>query len=102
LEREKDCVERLLLNIMPKSVCEEMKDYGTETPQLYESTSLLMADFVGHTEMAIARDPAALVTELNDIFKYVYDIFGPGIDLASRWKPSLRPGASPLARALTS
>ena len=32
LEREKDRVERLLLNVMPKSVYEEMKDYGTVTP----------------------------------------------------------------------
>jgi class 3 adenylate cyclase len=68
LEREKDRVERLLLNIMPKSVYEEMKDYGTVTPQLFENASILMVDFVGHTEMDIARDPATLVTELNDIF----------------------------------
>jgi adenylate cyclase len=79
LEREKDRVERLLLNIMPKSVYEEMKDYGTVTPQLFESASILMVDFVGHTEMAIARDPAALVTELNDIFTVfdrITDLFG--------------------------
>ena len=68
LEREKERVERLLLNVMPKSVYEEMKDYGTVTPQLFEDASILMVDFVGHTEMAIARDAAALVTELNDIF----------------------------------
>jgi adenylate cyclase len=68
LEREKDRVERLLLNIMPKSVYEEMRDYGTVTPQLFENASILMVDFVGHTDMAISRDPAALITELNDIF----------------------------------
>ena len=68
LQREKDRAERLLLNIMPKSVYEEMKDYGTVTPQLFENASILLLDFVGHTEMAIARDPAGLVTELNDIF----------------------------------
>lgn len=68
LQREKDRVERLLLNIMPKSVYEEMKDYGTVTPQLFESASILMVDFVGHTEKDIAHDPAALVTEINDIF----------------------------------
>jgi class 3 adenylate cyclase len=68
LEREKDRVERLLLNVMPKSVYEEMKDYGTVTPQLFKNASILMIDFVGHTEKAIASDPASLVTELNDIF----------------------------------
>jgi len=68
LEREKDRVERLLLNVMPKAVYEEMKDYGTVTPQLFDSASILMIDFVGHTEKAIAQDPTSLVTELNDIF----------------------------------
>jgi len=68
LQREKDRVERLLLNVMPKSVYEEMKDYGTVTPQLFDNASILMVDFVGHTEKDISRDPAALVTELNDIF----------------------------------
>ena len=68
LKREKDRVERLLLNIMPQAVYEEMRDYGTVTPQLFDSASILMIDFVGHTEMAIAKDPTALVTELNDIF----------------------------------
>ena len=68
LEHEKERAERLLLNIMPKAVFEEMKDYGTVTPQLFEDASILMIDFVGHTEMEISRDPAALVTELNDMF----------------------------------
>jgi class 3 adenylate cyclase len=68
LEREKERAERLLLNIMPRSVYVEMKDYGTVTPQLFENASILMIDFVGHTEMEISRDPAALVTELNDMF----------------------------------
>jgi len=79
LEREKDRVERLLLNVMPKSVYEEMKDYGTVTPQLFENASILMLDFVGSTEMAISRDAASLVTELNDIFTVfdrITDLFG--------------------------
>jgi len=79
LEREKERVERLLLNIMPKSVYEEMMDYGTVTPQLFNDATILMIDFVGHTEMSVARDPAVLVTELNDmftVFDRITDQFG--------------------------
>jgi adenylate cyclase len=79
LERERDRVERLLLNIMPKSVYEEMKDYGTVTPQVFDNATVLMIDFVGHTDMDISRDPAALVTALNDIFTVfdrITDLFG--------------------------
>jgi len=68
LEKEKERVEKLLLNIMPKSVYEELKDSGTTTPQSFEDVSVLMLDFAGFTDMAISRDPGALIAELNDVF----------------------------------
>lgn len=68
LEREKERVEKLLLNIMPKKVYEELKTFGVTAPQKYEQASVLMLDFVGFTDMAIFEDPAGIITELNDIF----------------------------------
>lgn len=68
LQREKERVERLLLNVMPRSVYEEMREYGTSTPQKFDSASVLMLDFVNFTEMAVSQDPSALISELNDIF----------------------------------
>jgi len=68
LEREKERVEKLLLNIMPRAVYEEMRDSGFTTPQRFDEATILMLDFVGFTEMAISRDPTGLITELNDIF----------------------------------
>ena len=53
---------------MPRSVYEEMKDFGTATPQRFDAASVLMLDFVGFTSMAVTQDPSALVAELNDIF----------------------------------
>ena len=68
LEKEKERVEKLLLNIMPKAVLDELKDYGATTPQRFDAASILMLDFVGFTDMAISEDAAAIITELNDIF----------------------------------
>lgn len=68
LESEKNRVERLLLNIMPKSVYEELKDSGVTSPQRFEHATILMLDFVKFTDMTISHDPSALVSELNDIF----------------------------------
>jgi len=68
LKREKERAQKLLLNIMPRAVYEEMKDFGSVTPQRYESATILMLDFVGFTDMAISRDPGSIVSELNDIF----------------------------------
>jgi adenylate cyclase len=79
LQREKERVEKLLLNIMPRTVYEEMKDFGTATPQRFDSASVMMLDFVGFTEMAISQDPAGLITELNDMFTAfdrIVELFG--------------------------
>ena len=79
LQREKDRVEKLLLNIMPRSVYEEMKEYGTITPQLFDQASIIMLDFVDFTEMAVSRDPSSLIAELNDIFTSfdrIVELFG--------------------------
>ncbi|MBO9398542.1 adenylate/guanylate cyclase domain-containing protein [Shimia sp. R9_1] len=68
IKREKEQVEKLLLNIMPRSVYEEYKAFGVVTPQLYDPVSVLMLDFVGFTDMVASADPSVTVTELNDIY----------------------------------
>jgi len=68
IKREKEQVEKLLLNIMPRAVYEEFKTFGVVTPQLYDPVSVLMLDFVGFTDMVAAADPGVTVTELNDIY----------------------------------
>ncbi|WP_299504427.1 adenylate/guanylate cyclase domain-containing protein [uncultured Roseobacter sp.] len=68
IKREKEQVEKLLLNIMPRSVYEEYKTFGVVTPQLYNPVSVLMLDFVGFTDMVASQDPSVTVTELNDIY----------------------------------
>ena len=68
IEREKERVERLLLNIMPKAVYEEFKTFGVVTPQLYNNVSVVMLDFIGFTKMMTEVDPNTIVGELNDIF----------------------------------
>lgn len=79
LEREKTRAEKLLLNMMPRSVYEELREYGTTTPQRFEHATVLMLDLVGFTEMSMAREPSQLVAELNDIFSAfdrVVELFG--------------------------
>jgi len=79
LAKEKERVEKLLLNVMPRTVYEEMKNFGTATPQRFDDASVLMLDFVGFTQMAVSRDPASTIAELNDIFTAfdrIVELFG--------------------------
>ncbi len=68
LKKEKERAEKLLLNIMPESVYEELKTFGVTTPQRYDEASILMLDFVGFTTISVEHDPSTVITELNDIF----------------------------------
>jgi adenylate cyclase len=68
IKREKEQVEKLLLNIMPRSVYEEYKTFGVVTPQLYDPVSVLTLDFVGFTDMVASTDPSVTVSELNDVY----------------------------------
>lgn len=68
LQREKERAEKLLLNIMPRKVYEEIESFGVATPQRFDSASVLMLDFVDFTEMTISQDPTGLISELNEIF----------------------------------
>ncbi|MEX0582030.1 MAG: adenylate/guanylate cyclase domain-containing protein, partial [Sneathiella sp.] len=68
IKREKEQVEKLLLNMMPRSVYEEFRTFGVVIPKLYDPVSVLMLDFVGFTQMAASADPAVTVSELNDIY----------------------------------
>ena len=68
LKREKEQVEKLLLNMMPRSVYEEYRTFGVVTPRLYEPVSVLCLDFAGFAAQVDALDPGVLVSELNDIY----------------------------------
>jgi adenylate cyclase len=79
LQREKERAEKLLLNIMPRAVFEEMKDFGSVSPQRFDNATILMLDFVDFTEMTVSRHPGELVSELNDIFSAfdrIVELFG--------------------------
>ena len=68
IKREKEQVEKLLLNMMPRSVYEEYKTFGVVTPRLYNPVSVLTLDFCGFGELAATLDPGVIVSELNDIY----------------------------------
>jgi class 3 adenylate cyclase len=68
IKREKEQVEKLLLNMMPRSVYEEYKTFGVVTPRLYDPVSVLTLDFCGFAELVSTLDPGVIVSELNDIY----------------------------------
>ena len=66
LEREKS--EKLLLNILPAKVAEELKEEGICKPQYFENVTLFFSDFVGFTQVSVEMEPETLISHLNEMF----------------------------------
>jgi adenylate cyclase len=68
LDKQKDEIEGLLLNILPADVANELKVKGNATPKHYENASVLFTDFKGFTAIADKMSPSEVVSQLNTCF----------------------------------
>lgn len=66
VEREKS--ERLLLNILPKPVAEQMKQGETNIADSHPDVTVLLADLVGFTTLTTHVGAEQIVCMLNEIF----------------------------------
>lgn len=68
LEAEQQLSERLLLNILPASIAERLKQEQGTLADSFTDVSVLFADIVGFTELSGRISPPELVELLNQIF----------------------------------
>jgi adenylate cyclase len=68
LDRESARSESLLLNILPKSIAERLKNSTELIADRVPEVSIVFADLVGFTEISRKMDAGQLVTMLNEIF----------------------------------
>ena len=69
LRAEKEESERLLYNILPQELAEELKRKGSITPMRHDDATVLFTDFKGFTHASEDISPKKLVNELNEIFE---------------------------------
>jgi len=60
--------EKLLLNVLPKSIANRLKDNDMRIADSHESVTILFADIVGFTKMTASMPPAELVDLLSQLF----------------------------------
>ena len=68
LEKERGKSERLLLNILPASIADRLKQKQETIADGFAEATVLFADIAGFTRLASARSPREVVGLLNDIF----------------------------------
>jgi adenylate cyclase len=69
IEKEKNRSESLLLNILPASIAEELKEKGEAAARDFELVSILFTDFKNYTEKSEKLSAKELVGEINHCFK---------------------------------
>jgi adenylate cyclase len=68
LQIEQMKTERLMLNILPKPIADQLRDHEQTISSEYPDVTILFSDLVGFTRMASGLSPVALVSMLNDLF----------------------------------
>lgn len=68
LEEEKEKTEKLLLNILPREMADELKNKGKAKARNYRQTTVMFTDFKGFTKLAESFSPQDLVAELDSYF----------------------------------
>ncbi|MGD2183062.1 adenylate/guanylate cyclase domain-containing protein [Lusitaniella coriacea] len=66
IEQEKS--ERLLLNILPEPIANQLKHSQSAIAEHFDEVSILFADIVGFTPLSARLKPIELVTLLNQVF----------------------------------
>ena len=79
LEAEKAKSDKLLLNILPEEIAEELKRFGKSYARKHDQVSVMFADIKGFTSIAENMLPDELVTQLDESFRgfdHIIDKYG--------------------------
>jgi class 3 adenylate cyclase len=76
IRQERDRSDNLLLNILPESTANELKEHGRAEPRQYEQATVFFSDFVGFSANSKAFAPDELIQELELFFGGFDEIIG--------------------------
>lgn len=69
IDTERQRSDELLLNILPRPIAEELKEYGKAKARKYDQVTVMFSDFVNFTSISEQLSPEELVEELDKCFK---------------------------------
>lgn len=76
ISQEKERAEKLLLNILPMAVANELKEKGSSAAKNYDSVTVMFTDFQDFTAIGARMTPQELVSEIDFYFKAFDEIIG--------------------------
>jgi ligand-binding sensor domain-containing protein/class 3 adenylate cyclase len=76
IEGQKERIEGLLLNILPKVISDELNEKGKATARMHPEVTVMFTDMKGFTRVAEKMTPEELVRELDECFIQIDRIIG--------------------------
>jgi class 3 adenylate cyclase len=70
LDQEREKSDRLLLNVLPREIAEQLKEQDQIIATKHPEVTVLFADVVGFTNISEHMQPDQVVVMLNDVFSY--------------------------------
>ena len=67
-ERQRERSDRLLLNILPRAVAEELRANEQVVPRYHDSVTIMFADFEGFSRLTERIEPKSLIEQLDQFF----------------------------------
>lgn len=67
-DKQRERSDRLLLNILPRAVAEELRANEEVVPRYHESVTIMFADFEGFSRLAERIEPKSLIEQLDQFF----------------------------------
>ena len=67
-EKQRERSDRLLLNILPRAIAEELRVKESVTPRYHESVTIMFADFEGFSRLTERIEPKSLIEQLDQFF----------------------------------
>jgi len=68
ITKEKEKSDKLLLNILPVRVANDLKENGKTEPVAFDNVTVFFSDIVGFTKISSQLETSVLINELNSIF----------------------------------
>lgn len=69
VEHEKNRSDKILLNMLPSEIAEELKEKGQADARSFDNVSILFTDFKGFTQISEKLSAEELVDQINTCFK---------------------------------
>jgi class 3 adenylate cyclase len=69
LREEKERADKLLLNILPEEIANELKQFGKSYARKHDEVTILFADIQGFSSIAETLSAQELVTQLDECFR---------------------------------